>query len=90
MPIRQTVAMSAVVLTLGLGVARTGAATDDAKRQSTLDATVQFGAPQPQTPPVNVVVPDEVTIRKGSTVTVDRQRCGTRDRHLQGQQSHYP
>ena len=69
MTIRQAVAMSAMVLTLGLGVARTGAATDDAKRQSTLDATVQFGAPQPQTPPVNVVVPDEVTITKGGTVT---------------------
>jgi plastocyanin len=30
---------------------------------------VNFGAPQPQTAPVNVITPDEVTIAKGGTVT---------------------
>lgn len=69
MKIRRTIAMSAAVLTLGLGVAQIAGADDDKKPQAPHDATVQFGAPQPQTPPVNVVTPDEVTITKGGTVT---------------------
>src|SRR5262245_4716091 len=69
MKIRRTIAMSAAALTLGLGVAQMRAADEVEKLQPDQDATVQFGAPQPQTPPVNIVVPDEVTITKGSTVT---------------------
>jgi plastocyanin len=41
--------------------------TDD--EQAVQDAVVNFGAPQPQVPPVNQLIPDEVTIVKGGTVT---------------------
>src|SRR5262245_44910026 len=33
------------------------------------DAFVDFGAPQPQVPPINQLVPNEVTINHGGTVT---------------------
>jgi plastocyanin len=67
--IRRTIATSVAVLTLGLGGARIAVADDQQKPQAVQDATVQFGAPQPQTPPVNIVTPVEVTILKGGTVT---------------------
>jgi len=40
-----------------------------AHAQAVPDAFVNFGTPQPQLPPVNVLVPDEVTVIKGGTVT---------------------
>ena len=64
---RRTTAVAAAVLTCAVGLAQTAAADDE--QQADHDATVNFGAPQPQVAPVNVVVPAEVTIVKGGTVT---------------------
>src|SRR5262245_34474737 len=64
---RRTIAVAAAVLTCAVGFTQTSAA--DEEQQAVHDATVNFGAPQPQVAPVNVVVPEEVTIVKGGTVT---------------------
>ena len=65
-----------VVLALGAAVQITGRAAGSSQEsnheQAVPDALVNFGSPQPQPTPVqkaNQLVPDEVTINKGGTVT---------------------
>src|SRR5262245_37345521 len=62
---RRTLIVAAAVLTCAGGFAQ---AADD-EQEAVHDATVNFGAPQPQVAPANVVVPADVTIVKGGTVT---------------------
>jgi len=68
MKTRRSIVLFAAVLTCAVAPAQT-ARPDDDQPTAVQDAVVNFGAPQPQTPPVNVVTPDEVTILKGGTVT---------------------
>src|SRR5262245_10447844 len=65
-----------VVLALGAAVQTTGRAAgsnqESNRKQAVPDAFVDFGSPQPQPTPAqkaNELVPNEVTINKGGTVT---------------------
>jgi plastocyanin len=65
MNIRRSIALCATALTCAVAPALTAPQQPAAAH----DAVVDFGAPQPQVPPVNTVTPEEVTITKGGTVT---------------------
>ena len=74
---RRMSVIGAALLAVGLAVPATARADDKDKAVAIQDATVHFGQPQPQTPapaPVGAAVthfllPDDVTITKGGTVT---------------------
>ncbi len=79
-----------VALTVAIQTRAAGHHEESDQAQVATDAVVDFGSPQPQPTPAektHEVVPNEVTIAKGGTVTF-RVNGGARNRDLSGQQEH--